>query len=169
MIPARTHTAAYMQTLYTGEMNHEMTPAHKKGEHMTAIDLTSYVEDYETAETRAHKHALTSLTFGLNFAPLSSSSRLNHRSARYLSLPSIRSAFSKTRREAQSASNGIAAQNANGPIPFGKARGGRAAPFPHVNQLPLSRRLAAISNTLPLSLAPIAIICTTSMRLPRIR
>ena len=35
-----------------------MTPAHKKGEHMTAIDLTSYVEDYETAETRAHKHAL---------------------------------------------------------------------------------------------------------------
>ena len=25
---------------------------------MTAIDLTSYVEDYETAETRAHKHAL---------------------------------------------------------------------------------------------------------------
>lgn len=54
MIPARTHTAAYMQTLYTGEM----TPAHKKGEHMTAIDLTSFVEDYETAETGAHKHAL---------------------------------------------------------------------------------------------------------------
>lgn len=25
---------------------------------MTAIDLTSFVEDYETAETRAHKHAL---------------------------------------------------------------------------------------------------------------
>lgn len=35
-----------------------MTPAHKKGEHMTAIDLTSFVKDYETAETRAHKHAL---------------------------------------------------------------------------------------------------------------
>lgn len=25
---------------------------------MTAIDLTSFVEDYETAETGAHKHAL---------------------------------------------------------------------------------------------------------------
>lgn len=25
---------------------------------MTAIDLTSFVKDYETAETRAHKHAL---------------------------------------------------------------------------------------------------------------
>lgn len=25
---------------------------------MTAIDLTSYVEDYETAETGAHRHAL---------------------------------------------------------------------------------------------------------------
>lgn len=25
---------------------------------MTSIDLTSLVEDYETAETRAHKHAL---------------------------------------------------------------------------------------------------------------
>lgn len=25
---------------------------------MAAIDLTSFVEDYETAETRAHKHAL---------------------------------------------------------------------------------------------------------------
>lgn len=25
---------------------------------MTAIDLTSLVEDYETAETRAHKHVL---------------------------------------------------------------------------------------------------------------
>ena len=25
---------------------------------MTAIGLTSFVEDYETAETRAHKHAL---------------------------------------------------------------------------------------------------------------
>lgn len=25
---------------------------------MAAIDLTSFVEDYETAETRAHKHAI---------------------------------------------------------------------------------------------------------------
>lgn len=137
---------------------------------MTSIDLTSLVEDYETEKQEHISTRSTSLAFGLNFAPLSSSSRLNHRSARYLSLPSIRSAFSQTRREAQSAGNGVAAQNANGPpSPLAKRAEDRAALFPHVNQLPLSRRLAAISNTLPLSLAPIAIICTTSMRLPRIR
>ena len=78
-----------------------------------------------------------SLTFGLNFAPRRAAS-LNHRSARYLSPPSICSASSQTRCEAQSAGNGVAA--CKRPVPFGKARGGQAAPFPHVNQLPLSRR-----------------------------
>lgn len=92
---------------------------------MTSIDLTSLVEDYETVETRAHKHTLDIAYIWSKLRTASSSSRLNHRSARYLSLPSIRSAFSQTRREAQSAGNGVAAQNANGPVPFGKARGGQ--------------------------------------------
>lgn len=111
----------------------------------------------------------TSLTFGLNFAP---------RRAALVSITG-RHAISPCHRSVQPSRRLDVKLNLQvmvllrkmqtAPSPLAKRAEDRAAPFPHVNQLPLSRRLAAISNTLPLSLAPIAIICTTSMRLPRIR
>lgn len=136
---------------------------------MTSIDLTSLVEDYETVETGAHKHALDIACIWSKLRTVVEQPLLI--TSRHAISPRHRSAQPPRRLNARLKLQVMALlrKMQTAPSPLAKRAEDRAAPFPHVNQLPLSRRLAAISNTLPLSLAPIAIICTTSMRLPRIR